>query len=75
MRSSIHSEGRGLILTSILLISFFLKALFLHLQANVLLELAEKQMASNMKEEAAKNFHTATIYFRVLQSKYPSDAG
>ena len=40
-------------------------------EASATLELAEEQLKSDMKESAAKNFHTATIYFRVLQSILP----
>jgi hypothetical protein len=43
-------------------------------EANATLELAEEQLKSDMKEAAAKNFHTATIYFRVLQSILPLNA-
>lgn len=44
-------------------------------EANATLDLAEAQLAENMREEAGKNFHTATIYFRVLQSKMPLNIG
>jgi hypothetical protein len=35
------------------------------------LELADKQSEEGMHREAARNYHTATVYFRVLESMVP----
>ena len=35
------------------------------------LELADKQAEEGMHKEAARNYHTATVYFRVLESMVP----
>ena len=35
------------------------------------LELADKQSEEGMHKEAARNYHTATVYFRVLESMVP----
>ncbi|CAM9325608.1 unnamed protein product, partial [Ectocarpus fasciculatus] len=36
------------------------------------LELAESQLAEGMNEAASRNFHTATVYYRVLESMVPN---
>ena len=41
-------------------------------EATETLELAEDQLREGMNQAAARNFHTATIYFRVLESLVPS---
>lgn len=40
-------------------------------EANATLDLAESQLEEGMNEAAARNFHTATVYFRVLESIVP----
>lgn len=35
------------------------------------LQLADKQAEEGMHKEAARNYHTATVYFRVLESMVP----
>mmetsp|Transcript_19800 Transcript_19800/g.28472 ORF Transcript_19800/g.28472 Transcript_19800/m.28472 type:complete len:659 (-) Transcript_19800:13-1989(-) len=40
-------------------------------EANETLDLAEQQLEEGMNEAAARNFHTATVYFRVLESIVP----
>jgi hypothetical protein len=40
----------------------------LHAEANATLNLAEEQLQKNLVEDAVKNYHTASIYFRVLSS-------
>jgi calcium-dependent protein kinase len=41
-------------------------------EANETLELAESQLAEGMNEAASRNFHTATVYYRVLESMVPN---
>mgnify|MGYP003385255068 FL=1 len=40
-------------------------------EANATLELGDEQLAAGMHKSAARNFHTATVYFKVLQSIAP----
>mmetsp|Transcript_38492 Transcript_38492/g.39174 ORF Transcript_38492/g.39174 Transcript_38492/m.39174 type:complete len:254 (+) Transcript_38492:226-987(+) len=40
-------------------------------EASETLELAEEQFKAGMTKAAARNFHTATIYFRVIESLVP----
>lgn len=41
-------------------------------EANETLELAEAQLTEGMNEAASRNFHTATVYYRVLESMVPN---
>ena len=41
-------------------------------EASETLELAEAQLREGMNEAASRNFHTATIYYRVLESMVPN---
>jgi calcium-dependent protein kinase len=43
-------------------------------EASSVLELADEQLSEGMRTEAARNYHTATIYFRVLENLVPSVA-
>ena len=38
------------------------------------MQLAEEQLAEGLREDAASNFHTAAIFFRVLESMLPNMA-
>lgn len=40
-------------------------------EANATLELGDEQLNAGMHQSAARNFHTATVYFKVLQSIAP----
>ena len=40
-------------------------------EANATLELGEEQLSASMHKSAARNFHTATVYYKVLQSIAP----
>lgn len=40
-------------------------------EANETLDLADQQLKEGLNEAAARNFHTATIYFRILESIVP----
>ena len=40
-------------------------------EANATLELGDEQLVAHMHQAAARNFHTATVYFKVLQSIAP----
>ena len=42
------------------------------MEANSTMNLAEFQYEENHRREAARNFHTATVYFRVLESIVPN---
>ena len=42
------------------------------IEAKHTLELADEQLHENLTKEAAYNFHTATVYFRVLENLVPS---
>ena len=42
------------------------------MEAKHTLELADEQLAENLTKEAAQNYHTATVYFRVLENLVPS---
>jgi hypothetical protein len=40
-------------------------------EGNATLELADQQYEEGMHRSAARNYHTATVYFRVLESMVP----
>lgn len=42
------------------------------MEANSTMNLAEFQFSENHRREAARNFHTATVYYRVLESIVPN---
>ena len=42
------------------------------LEAKEVLELADEQLKEGLTTDAARNFHTATVYFRVLENLVPS---
>lgn len=42
------------------------------MEANSTMNLAEFQLSENRRREAARNFHTATVYYRVLESIVPN---
>ncbi len=44
-------------------------------EANCLIDLAEIQFGCSMRAEACRNFHSATVYYRVLETVMPSLAG
>eukprot|EP01041_Mallomonas_annulata_P008099 gene8098-16618_t len=43
-------------------------------EADEILQLAEEQLAEGFQEDAANNFHTAAVYYRVLESMLPAMA-
>ena len=43
-------------------------------EANSTLEVADQQFSLNLTKQAARNYHTSTIYFRVINSTRPLDA-
>jgi len=42
------------------------------IEAKETLELADEQLKEGLNKDAARNFHTATVYFRVLENLVPS---
>lgn len=46
--------------------------IFETVQANAILELAEEQLVNGLKIESCRNFHAASVYYRVLESILPS---
>ena len=42
------------------------------LEAKETLELADEQLREGLSKDAARNFHTATVYFRVLENLVPA---
>eukprot|EP00607_Mallomonas_marina_P004898 CAMPEP_0182437126 /NCGR_PEP_ID=MMETSP1167-20130531/84830_1 /TAXON_ID=2988 /ORGANISM="Mallomonas Sp, Strain CCMP3275" /LENGTH=722 /DNA_ID=CAMNT_0024629925 /DNA_START=292 /DNA_END=2457 /DNA_ORIENTATION=+ len=43
-------------------------------EADEVMHLAEEQLTEGLREDAAGNYHTATVYYRVLESMLPSMA-
>ena len=41
-------------------------------EATATMQLGEDELREGMRKEAARNFHTATVYFRVLESLVPT---
>ena len=45
---------------------------FLFLKATATMELADEELMEGCKQSAARNYHTATVYFRVLENLVPA---